>query len=513
MPQPFSNEAGVADALGRPPGACAATRSGRLFARWALAVVAAATLVHVWIGAQLTLSVDEAQYALYGLHPAWSYFDHPPMVGWLQWLALRLGSDELVLRLWPIALFVAVALLLFGLARRAAPAFGADPDKAGSIAVLLAAGMPALQVLGIGLVPDLPLAVCALALAWPLSRLARSDGAGSGRLAAWLTVGALLGLAGLCKYTAVLLPVGLLGFIAWERRWHWLAEPGPWLASVVALALVTPVLYWNARHGWASLAYQSNHVGSGAWHLRNLAVFALGQVVAYSPIVAAAVWHPIVRAREPLPRLLACLGLPVLLAGAISGGTAASLPHWTLTGWLLLVPLAAGRLAAPASRAIRLTAGASALVSIVLVGGIFGVLALRPVERLPAIKPAVEGFMGWKQAAEAADRLRKRYFPNEPKATIMVNNWTYASRLAWYARPAAVQLNDSRRSQFDFWFGKPSGPGILVVPVADDGHLNLKLERPMNCRFLEQSAWPPATPVSRFRFYRCTPPAQVGERG
>ena len=47
-------------------------------------------LLHGIIGAVVGLSVDEAHYLLYALHPALSYFDHPPLVGWLQWPGVAL---------------------------------------------------------------------------------------------------------------------------------------------------------------------------------------------------------------------------------------------------------------------------------------------------------------------------------------------------------------------------------------------------------------------------------------
>jgi hypothetical protein len=50
-------------------------------------------------------------------------------------------------------------------------------------------------------------------------------------------------------------------------------------------------------------------------------------------------------------------------------------------------------------------------------------------------------------------------------ALLFTDNWTYGSRLAWYARPAAVQITDNRFDQFDVWFGSPQNGahGILVL--------------------------------------------------
>ena len=46
-------------------------------------VLSALVLVHLVWGAVMGLSVDEAHYLLYAAHPDWSYFDHPPLVGWV----------------------------------------------------------------------------------------------------------------------------------------------------------------------------------------------------------------------------------------------------------------------------------------------------------------------------------------------------------------------------------------------------------------------------------------------
>ena len=58
--------------------------------RWVWAMLALGTGLHLALALAVNLSVDEAHYALYASHLDWSYFDHPPLVGWLQWPALQL---------------------------------------------------------------------------------------------------------------------------------------------------------------------------------------------------------------------------------------------------------------------------------------------------------------------------------------------------------------------------------------------------------------------------------------
>jgi len=52
---------------------------------WAAISICLAAMVHFALGFAIEFSVDEAHYALYAQHLAWSYFDHPPLVGWIQW--------------------------------------------------------------------------------------------------------------------------------------------------------------------------------------------------------------------------------------------------------------------------------------------------------------------------------------------------------------------------------------------------------------------------------------------
>ena len=62
--------------------------------------------IHLYLGFLLNLSVDEAHYALYGIHLDWSYFDHPPMVGWIQAIPAQLSVPDGILRLIPEVLWV-----------------------------------------------------------------------------------------------------------------------------------------------------------------------------------------------------------------------------------------------------------------------------------------------------------------------------------------------------------------------------------------------------------------------
>lgn len=218
-------------------------------ARWTALVAVA----HLLLGAAMGLSVDEAHYLLYALHWDWSYFDHPPLVGWVQWPLVAVDAAPTVLRLVPGVVWVATVWGVYRLCLRlfAGQAMASQVAHASTGLLLLA---PLLHVLGIGLLPDTLLMAWAVALmhqTWTLMQ------AGSGqRWPLWWGLGALLGLAGLSKYTAIFPALVVAGCLLRAHGWALLRQPQPWGALGLALLCITPVLGWNGQHGWASFAYQ-----------------------------------------------------------------------------------------------------------------------------------------------------------------------------------------------------------------------------------------------------------------
>ena len=83
---------------------------------WSLILVLLGTAIHLVLGFTTELSVDEAHYALYANHLAWSYFDHPPLVGWIQWPLVAINAPDGILRLIPITLWMISCLLVYQIA-------------------------------------------------------------------------------------------------------------------------------------------------------------------------------------------------------------------------------------------------------------------------------------------------------------------------------------------------------------------------------------------------------------
>jgi 4-amino-4-deoxy-L-arabinose transferase-like glycosyltransferase len=335
-----------------------------------------------------------------------------------------------------------------------------------------------------------------------------------GSLRQWLLLGAALGLAGLAKYTAVTLVVTVVGALLLAGRARDLRGPGPWLAAALALLLVAPVLLWNAQHQWMSIRYQLRHgTGGSGWAPGDFLLSRAGELVTYGPALVLggllAAWQALRHERaDPGVRLCLLTALPVLVLFWPASGREASLPHWTQLAWAALAGLAARWFVRGwHSRARRTLALAGAGWCGVLLLTLYLVLGARlgpadPVGRARA------PFTGWDRAAATAVRLRDA-LPAGPGAppVLFTNRWTSASRLAWYGRPAPVQVIDKRNDQFDLWFGAPVAGARGILVAWSDG----KLPQPdedlahfaRHTLVEEQPVEEPDGRIATFRFWAC----------
>jgi 4-amino-4-deoxy-L-arabinose transferase-like glycosyltransferase len=278
-----------------------------------LALVAL-TLLRLVAAALLPVSPDEAYYWIWGRALAPGYYDHPPMIGvWIAAGTALLGDTPLGIRLLgPIG--VAVASLLLA---RAAEALFPGRAAGGWAAAILNATL--LFSAGSVLVtPDTPLLVFWCAALWAVAKLHAS---GDGRW--WLAFGLLAGCALLSKYTALLLGFGVVLWLLTEPRQRgWLLRWQIWAGGVLAILCFTPVIWWNAHHGWISFAKQGGRAGSAGTgsSLRYLAELVGGQVALATPLIfafcvvgtvlACRAW---LRQRDAAAGLLACVTVPAAL--------------------------------------------------------------------------------------------------------------------------------------------------------------------------------------------------------
>ncbi|UFZ07916.1 glycosyltransferase family 39 protein [Bradyrhizobium ontarionense] len=214
----------------------------------AAVVIAAMTMIRIVYASALDLRTDEAYYWTWSKELQLCFLDHPPMIAWFIRLGTTLfGDTNLGVRFAGILAMGASQLLLADIVRRVT-----HNVRAVILAVLLPEAALYYGLLMAKVAPDIAAIPFALAMICALVRLAES---GDGRW--WLAAGLFGGLALLSKFTVVMLLPAVAAFLlvpAWRRRW--LFSPYPWCGALIALAVFSPVLIWNAQHDWASFWFQ-----------------------------------------------------------------------------------------------------------------------------------------------------------------------------------------------------------------------------------------------------------------
>lgn len=423
-------------------------------------LIGTAILLRLAVAASVGPGNDEAYHYLFAVHPDWSYFDHPPMLAVVEAAGLALAggrASPFVLRLGFIALAAGSTWLM---ARLTARFFG---QWAGFLAAF------ALSVTGyygiaaaVFALPDGPLVFFTLLT---LDRLAAAIESPRG-LRPWAWVGLAWGGALLSKYHAVFLPAGAILYLATEpSARHWLRRPGPYLAVGIGLATFSPVVWWNANHGWASFAFQGGRA-LGSFRLRPDALAAAigGQALYLFPWMWASLVVVLVRrfrrppdGPDPPGRFLICQAVVPLAAFAAVASVRPVLPHWSLVGLLPLFPLLgrewADRRAADPVRMHRrfliLAALPAALGLLAVSQAQWGLLAM-------GHDPTADLF-GWE---DVSGELARRGLLDAPGTFLFTGRWYYSGQIALATKDSVPVLCFNRRhaQHFAYW----SRPGDWV---------------------------------------------------
>ena len=255
----------------------------------AVAALVILKFVNVFLAVPLA---DEGYYWLWGKFPDWSYYDHPPLGGWVNGAAsLVLGDGLMTVRLVTLATFAGSLWVLAWWTRRL------TPNLRGPDAFLAAAGVwlasPWLMNFQSIAFHDHLLIFFGIVAAHCFGRLALTLDEADGPRWGWLYAGCVaVGLAGLSKYSGVFLG---LSFAAWvlltAKGRGLLRSPHLWIGGALAVAMQTPVVAWNVANDWPSFQYNL-HDRIGDTHHANVAEryydFVKNFVLLLSPVLFVA---------------------------------------------------------------------------------------------------------------------------------------------------------------------------------------------------------------------------------
>lgn len=437
--------------------------------RYTILVIFLAMVVHFVFGFILGFSVDEAHYALYGLYLDWSYFDHPPLVGWVQSLPVHLGWSDGFIRLVPELLWLLGLLMSIENAKILVHRYQSSLQYLNIKSVvwwttIIVVAGPLFHVLAVGLLPDTLLLFLVPSMMFLTLQISQSlyDRYPSD-FGWWIALGIVLGLAGLAKYTALFFALAIPICLV---HWHGgkiFSRSGLWLCLLIASIMISPVIYWNHEHQWISFAYQFGHGTGGSWKLSRVLVFLLNQFACYGLLIVLGIVWTYRRHIASPSILLYFFFIPLIIFAYFSGG-GSSLPHWTAPAWMVLAPIAGVGLAQAWEAGRRFWISLVLFVqtaicilgfTLLFFGGIPGMSMNDPLGQ----KNPIADLYGWHDAGEKIKTLAIQY----DIKSVAVQNWTLASRLAWYAKPLRTYVLDQRIDQFDLWSGPLAMGGDVIL--------------------------------------------------
>lgn len=425
--------------------------------------------VRLWLAAHLPAFGDEAFYIQEGRRLAWAYSDLPGLTAWLARLGQECFGDGLLAARLPFQLLA--ALLPWQVWRIAGRCFGpAVAERAALLAML----MPLAGLMGVLVLPDVPLLLAALLCADALTAMMQRRRATDALL---LVLGLVLGALAHYRFIMALV-AGMAGWLLAPAGRRLFREPRLWLTLLPGALAWLPLLHWNLQHHGAGLAFHFAERHPWTWQPQGLA-WPLVQALLLTPLLLLALLAALREAwrrrheAAAWPFLLGAGGVATLgwfLLGFFTDSERVSF-HWPLAGWLLLccaAPLPLWRWHAVWRRACL----ALAALGLLALTAYLGVLAKAEGRRALADSPAyADNFSGWEEVA-AATRDTLAELP--ARTRLVADNFMLGAQLSLYLGRDDVQVLEhplnakhGRALQLELWQllarTRPEGPVLLVV--------------------------------------------------
>ncbi len=498
------------------PGAPAQARHVTMDEHWLrlgyifIAAFLVARLVYIASGT-IQLAEDEAYQWLWSKHLALSYFSKPPLIAYTQFLGTSLWGDTAFgIRFFSPVITALMSLVLFRFFAREVNA------RASFFLVLIATATPLLSLGAVVMTVD-PLSV----LFWTAAMLAGWRAIQEKATTKdWLWVGLWMGLGFLSKYTELLqLLSWAVLFVLWAPARRQLRRPGPYLALLVNIVCMLPVLFWNWQRDWVTVKHVAADAGANSvWHptLRFFADFLGMEFGLMNPVFfVATVWAAIAfwRRGRHNPRMVYffSMGAPLFLVYALQSFRARILPNWIapsvvplfclmvvywdtrlrlgetkIKGWLA-AGLALGFAAVLALHntdvwkgtlpARRVLAGMIPSQNEQLVAKLTG--RYLPVDWDPLHRVRI-----WSDVAREVGEARRELEAEGKPAFIITEHYGMASQISFYLPEAKARVSelplvyfrstDRPNNQFAFWPGYGLRKGESAIYVRELNRVTLK---------------------------------------
>ena len=446
--------------------------------RWrtfALAGAAYLALLRLVYLGPAELFPEEAYYWNYAKHMDFGYLDHPPMVAWLigagTWL---FGNNEFGVRIGAWLCWLVTAFFTFRITRNL------FDETTAWCALLLVSALPFFFGVAFMITPDSPLTASWAAALFFLERALVAQQRG-----AWLGVGIAVGLGMLSKYS-----IGLVGLAAGlfllvdasSRRWFLRWEP--YAATLLAFALFSPVILWNAQHDWASFSYPgAQRMAANPRFSTDVLILSIASVLTPTGFAGLLIFASLKNAAAAV-RARQILFMTVFTAAPFAVFAFFSLRHviklwWTGPIFLAALPALALGLWQVRQRASDRWVRASWLPTVMICALAYGVFFHYLALGLPGIGYSTQMSLlpvGWRELARQVDLVEKGVEDEMKMKPLVVGTDRnfISSELAFYDKDespgflntAGINLFGKKALMYEFWFPAKEQTGKAIVLVA-----------------------------------------------
>ncbi|NOQ31414.1 MAG: phospholipid carrier-dependent glycosyltransferase [Helicobacteraceae bacterium] len=197
----------------------------------------------------IPLHGDEAYYWVWSNNLQGGYYDHAPLVAYFINFFTFFSESEFFIRLTNVFCMSISAFYIYKIA------YEFFDKQVATYALLIFFSVPLVHAGMIITTPDSP-----LILFWTLSLYFTLKAINDKKTIYYVLTGIALGLAMLSKYTAILLVFSILLYFILAHKDQF-KNRNFYLTIVIAVIVVSPMIYWNYQNDWISFLFQLQHGG------------------------------------------------------------------------------------------------------------------------------------------------------------------------------------------------------------------------------------------------------------
>lgn len=294
-------------------------------------ILLATFIFRIFFALNVGLIDDEAYHWSWSKELMLSYYDHPGMIAWLNYLATNAFGDTLLgIRLTSFIFYSLTIVFTWKLAE------DIFDRRVAFFVSQLVLWTPFWGFGGYVNAPEPVFFFFWIFSAWVFWQGIRPDNKRWSVKTVWLILGVTMGLGLNSKFIMAMLAFGFGVFLLSTPNYRrMLLSPWPWVGVFIATLICLPIFIWNIEFDWPGFKYQfhGRHTGGGGFSIQRWLQWFATQFLFYTPpiylLILGAIAYSVKHFKDLRIRFLFSLFIPSLVVFYIQPLFAENKPHWS----------------------------------------------------------------------------------------------------------------------------------------------------------------------------------------